>query len=176
MTERELLARTAALAADYLETLDTRPVRPEHDYRTMLAALDGPVPEGPSEPAAVVGELARTGEPGVTAMGSGRYFGFVIGGALPASLAADWLVSAWDQNTGLAEPTPATSALEAVAGRWVARAPLPSAGLVVRVRDRLPDGTCHLPRRGAPGGLRPRWLGPDRAGPCRSAAAPCRGR
>ncbi len=119
MTERELLARTAALAADYLETLDTRPVRPERDYRAMLAALDEPVPEGPSDPAAVVDELARAGEPGITAMGSGRYFGFVIGGALPASLAADWLVSAWDQNTGLAEPTPATSALEAVAGRWV---------------------------------------------------------
>jgi len=119
VTERELLARTAALAAGYLETLATRPVRAEHDYREMLAALDGPVPEGPSEPAAVVGELARTGEGGITAMGSGRYFGFVIGGALPASLAADWLVSAWDQNTGLAEPTPATSALEAVAGRWV---------------------------------------------------------
>ena len=52
-------------------------------------------------------------------MGSGRYFGFVIGGALPSSLAADWLVSAWDQNTGLAQPTPALSALEAVTGRWV---------------------------------------------------------
>jgi glutamate/tyrosine decarboxylase-like PLP-dependent enzyme len=52
-------------------------------------------------------------------MGSGRYFGFVIGGALPGSMAVDWLVSAWDQNTGLAEVSPATSALEAVAGRWV---------------------------------------------------------
>ena len=53
------------------------------------------------------------------AIGSGRWFGFVAGGALPASLASDWLVSAWDQNTGLAEPTPSTSALEVVAGRWL---------------------------------------------------------
>ena len=119
MTERELLARTAGLAADYLETLSTRPVRPEHDYRRLLEAFDGPLPEGPSDPAVVVDELARTADPGLTAMGSGRYFGFVIGGALPSSLAVDWLASAWDQNTGLAEPTPATSALEAVTGRWV---------------------------------------------------------
>ena len=119
MTERELLERTATLAADYLETLETRPVRPERDYRGMLDALDRPLPEGPSDPRAVIEELAREGEPGLTAMGSGRYFGFVIGGALPASLATDWLVSAWDQNTALAEPTPATAALEAVAGRWV---------------------------------------------------------
>jgi glutamate/tyrosine decarboxylase-like PLP-dependent enzyme len=119
VTERQLLARTATLAADYLETLVTRPVRPERDYRGMLDALDEALPEGPSDPGAVVEELARAGEPGLTAMGSGRYFGFVIGGALPASLAADWLVSAWDQNTCLAEPTPTTAALEAVAGRWV---------------------------------------------------------
>jgi glutamate/tyrosine decarboxylase-like PLP-dependent enzyme len=119
VTERDLLARTAELAADYVETLDTRPVRPERGYRDMLALLDEPLPDDPSDPVSVVESLARTGEPGVAAMGSGRYFGFVIGGALPAALAVDWLVAAWDQNTGLAEPTPATSALETVAGRWV---------------------------------------------------------
>jgi glutamate/tyrosine decarboxylase-like PLP-dependent enzyme len=118
VTERELLTRTAEIAADYLESLDTRAVRPAHTYREMHAALDAPVPDGPSDASAVIEELASV-EPGVTAMGSGRYFGFVIGGALPASIAADWLVSTWDQNTGLAEPTPATSALEALAGRWV---------------------------------------------------------
>jgi glutamate/tyrosine decarboxylase-like PLP-dependent enzyme len=119
MSERELLRRAAELAADYVETLDTRPVRPERGYREMLALLDGPLPEGPADPVSIVEELAHDGEPGVTAMGSGRYFGFVIGGALPAALAADWLVTAWDQNTGLAEPTPTTCALEAVTGRWV---------------------------------------------------------
>ena len=119
MTERELLARTAAIAADYLETLDTRPVRPERRYREMLALLDSPLPEHPTDPAVVVEELAAVAEPGIMAIGSGRWFGFVAGGALPGSLASDWLVSAWDQNTGLAEPTPSTSALEVVAGRWL---------------------------------------------------------
>ena len=119
MTERELLARTAAIAADYLETLDTRSVRPERRYREMLALLDSPLPEHPTDPAVVVEELAAVAEPGIMAIGSGRWFGFVAGGALPASLASDWLVSAWDQNTGLAEPTPSTSALEVVAGRWL---------------------------------------------------------
>ena len=119
MTERELLARTAALAADYLETLDTRPIRPERGYREMHELLDRAVPDRPADPAEVVEELAAVGEQGVMAIGSGRWYGFVAGGAVPSSLAADWLVSAWDQNTGLAEPTPATSALEAVTGRWV---------------------------------------------------------
>ncbi len=119
MTERELLSRTAEIAADYLESLDTRPVRPERDYRGMHRALDGPVPEGPTDATEVVEELAASLDPGITAMGSGRFFGFVIGGALPSTIAADWLVSTWDQNTGLAEPTPATCALETVAGRWV---------------------------------------------------------
>jgi glutamate/tyrosine decarboxylase-like PLP-dependent enzyme len=119
VTERELLTRTAVIAADYLETLDTRGIAPQRTYREMHSALDAPVPEGPSDATDVVEELAASLEPGITAMGSGRYFGFVIGGALPATIAADWLVSTWDQNTGLAEPTPATCALEALAGRWV---------------------------------------------------------
>ena len=153
MTERELLTRTAEIAADYLESLDTRAVGPAHTYREMHAALDAPVPDGPSDASAVIEELASI-EPGITAMGSGRYFGFVIGGALPTSIAADWLVSTWDQNTGLAEPTPATSALEALAGRWVIELLGLARALVVRVRHRLPDGARHLPRGRAARGLR----------------------
>ena len=119
MTERDALARAAELAADYVESLDTRAVGAKRDYRAMHELLDRPLPEGPTDPLEVVEELAREADDGLVAMGSGRYFGFVIGGALPGSMAADWLVSAWDQNTGLAEVTPAASALEAVAGRWV---------------------------------------------------------
>jgi len=117
--ERALLERTAEIAARYLATLDPRPVRADHDYGAMIAAIDRAVPEEGTDPADVVEELAQLAEPGLVAMGSGRYYGFVIGGTLPSSLAADWLVSAWDQNTGLAQVTPATSALEAVTGRWV---------------------------------------------------------
>ncbi len=119
MTERDVLARAGELAGEYVASLDTRAVGAQRDYRAMLELLDRPLPDGPSDPLEVVEELARDADEGIVAMGSGRYFGFVIGGALPASTAVDWLVSAWDQNTCLAEPTPAMSALEAVAGRWV---------------------------------------------------------
>ena len=176
VTESELLARTAAIAADYVESLDTRPVGATRTYREMHMLLDAPLPESPVDATAVVEEMARLLDPGITAMGSGRYFGFVIGGALPASLAADWLVSTWDQNTGLAEPTPATSALEAVAGRWVIELlglPLP---LVVRVRHRMSDGARDVPRGRSACRLRPCGMGPSREGPRGRAAAPRRRR
>jgi glutamate/tyrosine decarboxylase-like PLP-dependent enzyme len=67
----------------------------------------------------VVDLLARTAEPGLMAMPSGRFFGWVIGGTLPAALASDWLVSAWDQNAGLRYATPAMAAIEESAGAWL---------------------------------------------------------
>jgi glutamate/tyrosine decarboxylase-like PLP-dependent enzyme len=116
--DRELLRRTADLAADFLATLDTRPIPARVDFRSSCEAFDAPLPEDPVAPLTVLEELARDAEPGLSGMQSGRYLAFVIGGALPAALAADWLVSAWDQNTGLAEPTPATAAIETIAGKW----------------------------------------------------------
>src|SRR4029078_12182259 len=91
VTERELLARTAALAADYLETLDTRAIRPERGSREIYELFCRAVPDLPADRAEVVEELAAVGEQGVMAIGSGRWYGFVAGGAVPSSLAAGLL-------------------------------------------------------------------------------------
>jgi glutamate/tyrosine decarboxylase-like PLP-dependent enzyme len=85
----------------------------------LRRTLDLPLPDGPTDSLDVIEELARHVEPGLMQMGSGRFFGFVIGGALPAAVAADWLTSAWDQNAGLALPTPAAALVEEVSGRWL---------------------------------------------------------
>jgi glutamate/tyrosine decarboxylase-like PLP-dependent enzyme len=116
---RELLEQTAAIAADYLESLDTRPVFPLVTPAELRAALGGPLPEEPEAAGEVVANLAAAAEPGVVAMGSGRYFGFVIGGGLPAALAADWLASTWDQNAGLYVCGPSASVVEEVTREWL---------------------------------------------------------
>lgn len=107
------------LATQFLQTLDDRPVWPRADLDGMLAAFGGPLSEHGTDAAAVVEELARTADPGLVAIPGGRFFGFVIGATLPAALAADWLVSAWDQNSGSSTLTPATVAIERTAGRWM---------------------------------------------------------
>ena len=117
---RPLLDATCGHAAAFLDGLPGRPVAPRADAAAMFAALDRPVPEGPSEPRAVLDELVRTVEPGITGSQSGRYFGGVIGGSLPSAIAADWLTTVWDQNATSGEGTPAAAAIEHVALRWVA--------------------------------------------------------
>ena len=116
---RELLRRTAEIAADYVESLDERPVFPDVTPEQLREVLGGPLPEEPLDPAQVVVELTEHAEPGVVATGSGRYFGFVIGGGLPAALAADWLTSAWDQNAGLYAGGPSASIVEQVTRDWL---------------------------------------------------------
>ena len=85
----------------------------------LAADFGGPLPRDGTPAAEVVDYLATKAEPGLMAMPSGRFFGWVIGGTLPAALAADWLVSAWDQNAGLRFATPATAAIEEAAGKWL---------------------------------------------------------
>jgi glutamate/tyrosine decarboxylase-like PLP-dependent enzyme len=116
---RGLLRRTADHAADFLETLDERPVFPPATVEELREQLGGPLPDAPTDPATVIDQLVAGAGPGVVAIPSGRYFGFVIGGSVPAALAADWLTSAWDQNAGLYVAGPSASIIEEVAGGWL---------------------------------------------------------
>ena len=120
MNEIEFLRSVAERAIRYRVSLTDTPVPPTADPSALRASLGGPTPEQPSDPAEVVRRLADAVEAGgLMAMDSGRFFGFVVGGSVPAALGADWLVSAWDQNTGLFAPTPGTAVIEEVAGRWI---------------------------------------------------------
>ena len=118
-TPTSALDRAHQLATDWLESLDDRPVPPQAGIDEVVAALGPDLPEGPTDAAEVVQLLADACERGLTAMPSGRFFGFVIGGTHPAALAADWLTSAWDQNAGLRRLTPAHSAVEDVTSAWL---------------------------------------------------------
>ena len=106
-------------AVAWLRSVPERPIRPETDADGILARMQRALPEAGTAPEAVIDELAVAAEPGLMAMGSPRFYGFVTGGAYPAAMAADWLVSAWDQNTVLRQPTPATAAMEEIAAGWL---------------------------------------------------------
>ncbi|GAA2388354.1 pyridoxal phosphate-dependent decarboxylase family protein [Dactylosporangium salmoneum] len=106
-------------AREWLSSLGGRSVPPRADADAIGEVVGGPLSDDGEEAAAVVERLAREAEPGLMAMPSGRFYGWVIGGTLPAALGADWLVSAWDQNAAMRFPTPAVAALEEAAGRWI---------------------------------------------------------
>src|SRR5664279_4790491 len=91
---RRALDRAHELAAGFLDTLDDRPVWPRATFEQMLEALGGRLPASGSDPVEVVADLARLADPGLAGTAGGRFFGFVIGGELPAALGADWLTSA----------------------------------------------------------------------------------
>mgnify|MGYP001582497730 CR=1 FL=1 len=110
-------AHRAALR--FLDSVSERPVWPRASLDQMLKAFGGPLSEAGVDPVEVIDEIAERADPGLVAIAGGRFFGFVIGGTLPAALAADWLVSAWDQNSGSSKLTPATVAMERVAGQWM---------------------------------------------------------
>ena len=114
-----LLARTADLAAGYLESLQRRPVGEPVDLAALRQALAGPVPESGADPLETIEWLTAAADAGLVGSAGPRYFGFVVGGSLPAPLAADWLTSSWDQNAGLFVLSPAASVAEEVAGSWL---------------------------------------------------------
>ncbi|MET4639437.1 aminotransferase class V-fold PLP-dependent enzyme [Mycetocola sp. 2940] len=116
---RKALDRAHNHAVEWLESMATRPVAPRQTADEVAAHFRVPLQNRGIDPAEVVDELATFAEPGLMGMPSGKFFGWVIGGTLPAALASDWLVSAWDQNTAMRYATPAASAIEEAAGQWL---------------------------------------------------------
>ncbi len=116
---QSLLHDAAGRAIRYLASLDARGVAVTSEARDRLTVLDEPIPDGPTDPAAILALLDAIGSPATTATAGGRFFGFVTGGSLPAALAANWLAGAWDQDSGMAAMCPIGAAVEEVARRWL---------------------------------------------------------
>jgi glutamate/tyrosine decarboxylase-like PLP-dependent enzyme len=116
---RKLLESAAQRAIGYLEELDSRGVAPGAEAVAGLNRFREPLPDGPADPAEVLRLLDEVGSPATIATAGRRFFGFVIGGSLPVTLAANWLAGAWDQNSALYHVTPATALLEEVALGWL---------------------------------------------------------
>ena len=116
---RTLLHQTADLAADYLDGVERRPVGGTATHEELLAALGGPMPDRGEAAGEVIADLAGAADPGIVASAGPRYFGFVIGGSLPSTVAADWLTTAWDQNGFAFVMSPAGSVVEEVTAGWL---------------------------------------------------------
>jgi glutamate/tyrosine decarboxylase-like PLP-dependent enzyme len=124
MTERnfsvhELLSDATARAVRYLDGLDARGVTPTPEALMHLTKLYGSLPEEPTDPAAVLALLDDTGSLATVATAGPRFFGFVVGGSLPAALAANWLAGAWDQLGSEYVTPPSVATLEKIALRWL---------------------------------------------------------
>lgn len=116
---RDLLNESAARAIAYLENNDQRKVGPDPEAVRALHSLDVPLQVERTDPHEVIKTLDEQCSPATIFSTGGRFFGFVIGGSLPVTLAANWLAGAWDQNTGLYTITPATAHIEQVALSWL---------------------------------------------------------
>jgi glutamate/tyrosine decarboxylase-like PLP-dependent enzyme len=115
----DLLHDVTQRSINYLNTIDDRSVAPTAEAVSALDELDMPLPKSATNPADVIRILDEVGSPATMVNAGGRFFGFVNGGALPASVAANWLAGAWDQNAGLATSSPVGQRLEEIALKWV---------------------------------------------------------
>ncbi|MCL4559254.1 MAG: aminotransferase class V-fold PLP-dependent enzyme [Chloroflexi bacterium] len=115
----DLFMNAAERASLYLNGLNSRSVAPRPEALRRLPELGGPLPENGEDPVQVLALLDEIGSPATTASAGGRYFGFVIGGSLPAALASNWLAGAWDQDAGMVVASPATAAIEEISLGWL---------------------------------------------------------
>ncbi len=119
MAEQDPLDRALTIARAYAASRAGRPVWATATLHELRASLGGPLPDAPIDPAEVIDALARAAEPGLVTTTGPRYYGFVTGGALPATVAAEWLAAVWDQNAGLYVLSPAAAVVEEIAGAWL---------------------------------------------------------
>ena len=119
MAEQDALGRALELARAYTASRGSRPVWASATLTDLRAALGGPLPATPIDPTDVIDALSRAAEPGLVTTTGPRYFGFVTGGALPATVAAEWLTAVWDQPAALYVMSPAAAVVEEVAGAWL---------------------------------------------------------
>ncbi len=108
----------AAHAATYIDSLGSRPIVASAGVSELRRRFGKPLPIEGIAAEAVIDELVRDAEGGILGSGSGRFFGWVIGGALPVAVAADWLTAAWDQNAASNATAPAEAVVEEVCGEW----------------------------------------------------------
>jgi len=114
-----LLLNAAKRSLHYLEDIQNRQVAPDPKATEQLSQFDEPLPSAPTDPGDVLHLLDSRVSPATMAMAGPRFFGFVIGGSLPVTLAANWLAGTWDQNSALYQVTPGTAHLEQLALRWL---------------------------------------------------------
>ncbi len=114
-----IIDNVAHHAASWFASLRERPVPARITADELNQFLGGQLPDEGSGADVVTDLLAKLGTSGTVASAGPRYFGFVVGGSLPAAVAADWLVSAWDQNAGIYVLSPLVSVIEQIAGSWL---------------------------------------------------------
>lgn len=120
MTDRLSALSTAyERALAYRQGVQDRPCPPEKAYAEMRAIFDEPFPAEGLDEVAVIRDLANRGEQGLTHMVHPMFFGWVLGGSAPVGVAADWLVSAWGQNSAFHRSSPTAAAVEETAARWL---------------------------------------------------------